>query len=47
VLKIIPISTAEDERGFSAMNIVSTDLKSTITLKVVITLAGKNQKKQS
>ena len=27
VLKIIPISTVEDERGFSTMNMVSTDLR--------------------
>jgi len=33
VLKIIPISTAEDERGFSAMNIVSTDLRNSLTIE--------------
>ena len=33
VLKIIPISTAEDERGFFAMNIVSTDLRNSLTIE--------------
>jgi len=33
VLKIIPISTAEDERVFSAMNVVSTNLRSSLTIE--------------
>ena len=33
LLKIIPISTAEDERGFSAMNMVSTDLRNSLTIE--------------
>ena len=30
LLKIIPVSTAEDERGFSAMNDVCTDLRNSL-----------------
>ena len=33
LLKIIPISTSEDERGFSAMNLICTDLRSSLTVE--------------
>jgi hypothetical protein len=33
LLKIIPISTAEDERGFSAMNIVSSDSRNLLSIE--------------
>ena len=33
LLKIIPISTSEEERGFSAMNLICTDLRSSLTVE--------------
>ena len=34
VLKIIPISTSKDERGFSSMNSVCTDLRNSLTIEI-------------
>ena len=33
VLKIIPISTSEDERGFSAMNLVCTNIRNRLNIE--------------
>ena len=37
-LRTLPCSTAECERGFSLMNIISTDLRSTILVKNIASL---------
>ena len=34
LLKIIPISTSEAERGFSAMNMVCTDLRDKLSIEI-------------
>ena len=35
LLKIIPISTSEDERGFSAMNMVCTDIRNRLSIEII------------